>query len=834
MASGPTFSIVDRTPGGAALFTIPGGIGLYREAIELGFSAEVGKGFTAQIMVRGASVRIGANGDGFLEQLVPGAQDSQAFDFGLAWDSQRGLSFAGSAALEVTLPLRAKLPLVSLQALHLGLKAPGDGGSDFALSLSADLTGSLAGLIEVSVERIGLEVLGYYTGNVAPKPDTAAAVGSFVTLAPRFKPPSGAGLSLDLGGVISGGGFLSIDPDKGQYAGLLSLNLIGLGVTAIGIVNTKPAFSLLAVITANFRPVGLDIGFGFTINAVGGLLGLHRSVDAQALRESVRTNAIQSLLFPPNPVADAPRIISDMARVFPPVQGHFLVGPMIEMGWGKPAGMIALQLGVIVEVPEPRIAILGVLRVLVPPDLDFAIVRIQVNFLGLIDFPQRFISFDASLFDSRLAQYTLEGDMAARLRWGAGATFAVTVGGFHPKYVAAADLQITAMRRVAINLLPTTDNPRLRVESYYAATSNTLQHGASMELYAAAAGFGIRGHLGYDLIAQLSPFQFSASFGASVAVIAFDEEIFSVGLDLQLSGPTPWRIDGEASFKIFLKRVRIPVHEQFGPSTPAALPDVDVAAKLREQIAQARNWTATLPGQNALLVQLTPKLKLAEGEVLAHPSATLEFNQRAIPLQLQLQRFGAAQPKGDTLFDLVALQAGAPLEPEPLTAEFAPAQFRALSDDDRISAPAFELHKSGLRANPAALVSFSAAVSRDFGYESGVRDAAALEIAVDVRRRSSLVFVDKVSAQQALGGSALARSALYQERVDALPSPQQIRPAAGGFAVVNADTFEAVAATPLGNHSLARQAMDDLVAKQPALAGKLLVVAQAELAEATA
>ena len=87
------------------------------------------------------------------------------------------------------------------------------------------------------------------------------------------------------------------------------------------------------------------------------------------------------------------------------------------------------------------------------------------------------------------------------------------------------------MQRVAINLLPTTDNPRLRMESYYAATSNTLQHGASLDLFAAAAGFGIRGHLGYDLIAQLAPFHFTAGFGASVAVIAFGEEIFSVGLE---------------------------------------------------------------------------------------------------------------------------------------------------------------------------------------------------------------------------------------------------------------------------------------------------------------
>ena len=102
-----------RQPGGnAPLLTIPGGIGLYRDSIELSFGAEPGKGFSAQIQMRGVSLRIGANGDGLLEQLVPGTQDSQAFDLGLDWDSAKGLSFAGGTALEVTLPLKAKLPVM--------------------------------------------------------------------------------------------------------------------------------------------------------------------------------------------------------------------------------------------------------------------------------------------------------------------------------------------------------------------------------------------------------------------------------------------------------------------------------------------------------------------------------------------------------------------------------------------------------------------------------------------------------------------------------------------------------------------------------------------------
>src|ERR1700736_979060 len=100
---------------------------------------------------------------------------------------------------------------------------------------------------------------------------------------------------------------------------------------------------------------------------------------------------------------------------------------------------------------------------------------------------------------------SLEGDMCARVRWGAWANFAVSVGGFHPRYVPTADLDIAPIKRVTINLLPTSDNPRLRILSYYAVTSNSLQHGARLELYAAAAGFGIKGFLGYDLLAQVNP-----------------------------------------------------------------------------------------------------------------------------------------------------------------------------------------------------------------------------------------------------------------------------------------------------------------------------------------
>ena len=60
--------------------------------------------------------------------------------------------------------------------------------------------------------------------------------------------------------------------------------------------------------------------------------------------------------------------------------------------------------------------------------------RLQVNFLGVIDFDAGTLSFDASLFESSLLSFPLSGDMAVRLKWPGDANFLLTVGGFHPLY----------------------------------------------------------------------------------------------------------------------------------------------------------------------------------------------------------------------------------------------------------------------------------------------------------------------------------------------------------------------------------------------------------------
>ena len=90
----------------------------------------------------------------------------------------------------------------------------------------------------------------------------------------------------------------------------------------------------------------------------------------QPLMDGVRTGAIDSVMFPQDIVANAPRIISDL-RPFFPAAGTFLIGPMAKLGWGEPT-LVSLSLGVIVEIPPGDIAILGVLELALPAE-DLAI-----------------------------------------------------------------------------------------------------------------------------------------------------------------------------------------------------------------------------------------------------------------------------------------------------------------------------------------------------------------------------------------------------------------------------------------------------------------------------
>lgn len=769
--------------------------------------------FRVEAAAKGCKVVIDSSkGDGFLQKLLPIPKAEADFDLLIGVSSAAGFYFSGSSALEIQLPLHIGLGPISLEGLTIGIKPK---GGAIPVTLGAGIKGELGPLVAV-VQNMGI------TGTFTFPPGNSGNLGP-LNLALGFKPPTGVGLSLDVG-IIKGGGFLSIDVDKGEYVGAMELDFIGIiSLKAIAIINTKmpdgsKGFSLLIIITADFPPI--QLGFGFTLNAVGGLLGLNRTVNIEALRQGVRTNAIKSILFPQDVIANITRIVSDLKQIFPPLNDHFTVGPMAKLGWGTPP-IITLELGILLEIPVPRIAILGVLSAFLPAE-ELALLRIQVNFLGVIDFDNSYISFDASLFDSRLLIYTLTGDMAFRLSWGDHPMFILSVGGFHPAYHdAPQDLQ--HMTRLGISLLGG-DNPRISVMTYFAVTSNTVQFGARAELYAAAAGFNVFGFIGYDVLFQFDPFKFIASFEAGLALREGTSTIMGIHLAGQLSGVNPWNARGEASISILFFEISVSFNETWGDDAAKVEPaKEDIVARLTAELNDNRNWKADIPSGNNLHVSIR-KVELPPSKLVIHPMGVLTFSERLVPLGVEISKFGNKVPLNARRFDIKATDAG--VTTQGVTEEFAPANFFDKNDNEKLSSPSFDQMPSGFKVTGAASVTMPTAVNKSVEYELTYLHKARTE-----RTRKVKYSYAKQAFKASSKASAAAVSSLsYAKNRISVNAPDAVAVNKPQYGIANVSDMRLAAPDLVANSfTEATQKYNTLIASRPDLADQVQILAHHEL-----
>ncbi|MFN5168932.1 MAG: DUF6603 domain-containing protein, partial [Cyclobacteriaceae bacterium] len=575
-----------------------------------------------------------SDGDPFLSTLLGSNGINIDFDFKIVWSNLGGFYIEGSSGLEVTLPTHISLgPLEVLNVvIALSYRA-----NELPLELSASLK-NLLGPLEILVKNIGLKLDTTFSngdGNIGP-----------IDFRPTFKPPTGLGITINTK-AVQGSGSLTFNVEKQEYLGDLFLTIAGkVTLNAIGIVTTKmpdgsKGYSLLIIITAGFNPP-FQLGYGFTLNGVGGLLGLHRTVMVDSLREGVRTGTINGILFPENVKENIQSFVSDISLIFPPYPDRFLIGPMAKIGWGTPT-LVTLSVGLVIEIPG-NIALLGVLRVLLPDEKN-PLVRINVAFVGIVDFTNKLISFDASLFDSRLLEtMTLEGDMAVRLKWGDRPDFLLTVGGFHPSYTPP-PLALPALRRLSISILNTPDY-KIGVECYQAITSNTVQFGARAYASFDLKACSIKGEIAFDALFRFSPFYFIIQVSASFSLRAIGMDMMSVRVRLSLEGPTPWRAKGTGSVSLWFFEVSADFDHTWGEERNTALPDITVLDKFLPELKRRENWLAESPINRSLLVSLR-EIKPEEtpaDSLIVHPSASLVFRQQFVPLNFNLQKVGSQKP----------------------------------------------------------------------------------------------------------------------------------------------------------------------------------------------
>lgn len=755
--------------------------------------------------------------DGFLASLLPSRWEV-GFGGTLGLDAANGLYFTGSAGLEIQLPAHITLGPIELQSAQIAIR-PRDEADQAVVPI--ELTGTLAvnfGPLKATVENVGVRANFLF-------PDAGGRLGP-LDFSLGFRAPNGAGLLIDAS-VVRGGGFLRYDPELEEYSGTFELSLFDtVSVQAVGVITTRMpdgsrGFSLLIILTAEFGS-GIQLGLGFSLLGIGGLLGVNRTMRLDVLAPGIRTGALNSILFPTDVVANAPRILSDLRSIFPPRQGVFLIGPMVKLGWGTPA-LVTLSIGVLIEVPG-NVAIIGVLRVALPSE-DEPLLMLQVSFVGAVEFDRKRVWFFATLFESRLLTISIDGEMGLLAAFGDDSNFVVSVGGFHPRFPAP-PLPFPTPNRVTVSLL-NKPNARMRAMGYFAVTTNTAQFGARVELYYGFSFAKLDGELGFDALFRFSPFEFVVEVSGSMSFKVFGVGLFSIRLELTLEGPTPYRARGRGKVSLWLVSFSANFNVTWGDDAPVTLPPLEVMPLLLREFNKAESWSATPPERNALLVSLRPHDPLTGG-LLLHPVGTLRVSQRAVPLDLVLAKVGNSAPADGRKFSL-RVRGGALARLRDAEEKFAAAQFREMTDADKLSIAAFQPEHAGLElAAPGNEVKTSRAVHRTVRYEEIIIDSNFKRAASPLRTRGALGF------GHLLAGGAVAKSMLSKsQRRARSPFDDAITVDDGLFVVASArDNTPAATGARFKSASAAQDFVAREVARDPSLARKLHVIPAFEVNDA--
>lgn len=701
------------------------------------------------------------DGDGFLSKVLPAEPIEARADLLVDWSLRTGLTVRGSGSLEIHVAVGLMLGPITIDEVSLGV-ALGEAGIGAQVGIGATLA---IGPLVASVQGVGLRAM------LAP-PSGPGAGGSMMAIG--FKPPTGIGFAVDAG-PVKGGGLVSIDEPAHQYVGILQLDLAGIiTITAIGLLTTRmpdgsDGFSLLVIITVEFPPI--QLGYGFALIGLGGLLGVNRTFVVEALQAGVRTGALGSILFPKNPVANATQLIATLKTVFPPAAGHFVFGPMIKLGWG-PNQIIAFELGLLVELPSPlRLVIIGKIMVVLP-DKDAAVVQLRLDVLGVLDFARGEVSIDASLVDSRIAAFAVAGDMALRVGWKSTPGFALAVGGFHPKFTPPPGFP--SLRRLSISLA-TGENPLLRLETYFAITANSIQFGGRLDLAVTAGPFAARAYAGLDALVELVPLRLQVTLSMGIDITWNGTPFLHAQLEAALTGPTPWRAVGFVEFQVLLVTARISVDVTTGTGGPADVLRVLLADLLRAALESDDAWTAQLPAGGGTGVSIGGAAALP-GELVVNPVGGFTVRQRAMPLEAAITRFGAARPEPNTpdRFALTDITVGGvtvggvavPGTPVAVRDQFAAGQYADLTDDEKLTRPAFEELPSGATAGMPRYRLPGVAVTADLDYDEAVvnaeepRPPARLDPAL-----GAALARDGLAGHSAAAASALATPVLRVELV---------------------------------------------------------------------
>jgi hypothetical protein len=641
----------------------------------------------------------------------------------------------------------------------------------------------------------------------------------------QFVGPKGIALSIKKDPIF-GAGFLYAS--DGEYRGGLYIKLKKFNLTALGIISTKmpdgsAGFSLLILISAEFTPI--NIGFGLTLNGVGGMLGLHRSFSTDNLRAGVKNGSVDHILFPNFSIKDpkdnhgqvdsnASQImsaVSEINQLFPIKKDQFIAGPMVKLGWGSGKDLATLSIGVFIEFANPvRLAILGKLSILAP-DKELPACTINVAFVGIIDFDAKYFSFDATIYDSHILKVIqLSGDIAVRVFWGEYPEMVLAIGGFHPAFSAPAFLKLPSkFDRITLSLLNYKNDDAdielsLKLQLYLAITSNTVQFGSRLDLLIQFWKVKIVGLFGFDVLFQFNPFKFQSQVYATLTLSMYGEELLAINMDFQLEGPGPWHALGFAEFTLFWTTKKFNFEHTWGEQLETSVASVDVGSLIKAELEKKESWSTILPKNIETSVHIRPTDSIG---LVVDTMGKLCLSQKVAPLDITLDKFGPDKPTVVKKYsiDSVFFNGNTSGESISKTKEnFAPAQFRNMSDEQKLKSPSFEFLNAGVAIESDAFGLGNSFVAIDVEYDLVVIDDDFVEKKLNIKLPYEM-------CNAMIKGGIIANNEI-SKKWKAIPDAPLLKVNQETFAIASKDTKQSIATKPT-----LTEALDYLQYQQPIL-----------------
>ena len=670
--------------------------------------------------------------DSFLRTLV-GEGAKVRFSVGLIAD-QDGLRLDGGTRAAVTVPVgRSLAGLLTVHHLELAL-GPAPGGGDLALDVGGAFTATL-GPVAVAVDRMGFSLqLARLPADAVPGNNLG-----FINLGLGFKRPEGLGLVVK-GDFVKGGGYIFIDKSGTEYAGALELQIGKFGIKAIGMLSTGPGdeWSLLLLL---FITLPVQAGGGFTLNGLGGLVGLQHGVDTPQLIAGMKTKAFDDILFPADLVADAPRILNRLRTLFPKTPRALIVAPMVDIGYGTPR-FVFIRIGVMIQLENvfgpgsddvrmSRALLIGQLKVALGPtkdEPDTTVVQLIIDVLGFWDRDQKRYGVIARLRDSKIAIVAITGSLMVFGDYGEHPRFLLAAGGFHPRFKdVPADIGGVLDRLGAAFVV---GRFKLAILAYFAISPGTIQFGLDISCTAKIGPVAIKGQLGFDALIYREPrTHFLVDFRVCVEVSYKGHSLAAVKCTGTVEGPGLWHLVGKVTFSILWWDIDKSFDESWGhaPELGTITTDVQGAARRRtaahRELDRATAGGCRRDGHARAARRRAACCSRTRSAARCSRSAWCRLGLALAALRQHARgRAGEVRPRPRVKLGGVAVPLTAC---PPVQEHFARAQYLDMSEDDKLAKPSFEPMDAGVEFSSAAFHPSASVLSAALDYETAYLDVDA-------------------------------------------------------------------------------------------------------------